>query len=368
MAQGDTTGAAGDAQLAALAGVLRPLLRTLDALQFVARHLHPPHLEHLIAQVGDMDAPLNDGLAAFRAIAWPDGLASFTDRIETSADLAAQAIRSLREATAQPEGIVPAYRAIRLLPRALEALYPLAAGLPPVSRYFVDEAMRDDEALAARLRGVDAAAENVGVMHANNERDARGGFSLYVPEYYDPAQAYPLIMALHGGTGHGRVFLWSWLREARSRGAILLSPTARGDTWSLMGPDHDSENLEAMVASVTAQWNVDASRMLLTGMSDGGTFTFVSGLRSASPFTHLAPIAASFHPMMLDFIDEPRYEKLPIYLIHGLLDWMFGIEIARTANQVLSAAGADVVYREIADLSHTYPRDENPRILDWFLG
>jgi len=26
-----------------------------------------------------------------------------------------------------------------------------------------------------------------------------------------------------------------------------------------------------------------------------------------------------------------------------------------------------VVYREIADLSHTYPRDENGRILDWFL-
>jgi len=27
-----------------------------------------------------------------------------------------------------------------------------------------------------------------------------------------------------------------------------------------------------------------------------------------------------------------------------------------------------VVYREIADLSHTYPRDENGAILDWFLA
>ncbi len=27
-----------------------------------------------------------------------------------------------------------------------------------------------------------------------------------------------------------------------------------------------------------------------------------------------------------------------------------------------------VVYREIADLSHTYPRDKNAAILDWFLG
>ena len=31
----------------------------------------------------------------------------------------------------------------------------------------------------------------------------------------------------------------------------------------------------------------------------------------------------------------------------------------------LQAAGARLVYREIEDLSHTYPRDENPRILDW---
>jgi len=26
-----------------------------------------------------------------------------------------------------------------------------------------------------------------------------------------------------------------------------------------------------------------------------------------------------------------------------------------------------VKHREIEDLSHTYPRDENPRIMDWFL-
>ena len=115
-------------------------------------------------------------------------------------------------------------------------------------------------------------------------------------------------------------------------------------------------------------WNVDSSRMLLTGMSDGGTFTYVSGLRGASPFTHLAPIAASFHPMMLDFLEEPKLEGRKIYLTHGLLDWMFNIEVPRVANAVLSQAGADVTYREIPDLSHTYPREENARILDWFLG
>jgi phospholipase/carboxylesterase len=27
-----------------------------------------------------------------------------------------------------------------------------------------------------------------------------------------------------------------------------------------------------------------------------------------------------------------------------------------------------LVYREIEDLSHTYPRDENPAILDWLVA
>jgi phospholipase/carboxylesterase len=38
------------------------------------------------------------------------------------------------------------------------------------------------------------------------------------------------------------------------------------------------------------------------------------------------------------------------------------------AREALLAVGAPLVYREIDDLSHTYPRDENPRILDWLMG
>ena len=35
------------------------------------------------------------------------------------------------------------------------------------------------------------------------------------------------------------------------------------------------------------------------------------------------------------------------------------------AQEALTSAGARLVYRELPDLSHTYPCDENPRILDW---
>jgi phospholipase/carboxylesterase len=47
---------------------------------------------------------------------------------------------------------------------------------------------------------------------------------------------------------------------------------------------------------------------------------------------------------------------------------MFTVETARIGRDALLAAGARLVYREIADLSHTYPRDENPKILDWLMA
>jgi phospholipase/carboxylesterase len=82
------------------------------------------------------------------------------------------------------------------------------------------------------------------------------------------------------------------------------------------------------------------------------------------PFTHLAPACGVLHPLLLDG-RLARARDLPIYLIHGALDWMFPIQTTRMSKEFLVAAGARLVYREIADLSHTYPRDENPRILDW---
>ena len=100
-------------------------------------------------------------------------------------------------------------------------------------------------------------------------------------------------------------------------------------------------------------------------MSDGGTFTYVCGLEAGSPFTHLAPVSAAFHPLLAQMADADRTRGLPIHIIHGALDWMFPVELARQAQRALSKAGAVVTYREVADLSHTYPRELNGPLLNW---
>jgi phospholipase/carboxylesterase len=354
----------GDGVLDAISRLLPRLLALLDTLAVIARQMHPPRLAALVGGIGEQDAGLRESLDGFRAAAWPDHLVQFRDQLEQVADLTLRACNGLRDAMAATDGRFGAYRALRHHTRAIEALYPLATALPTVSRWFLNPSQQDDAALLDSLRTPRA---DTGIVHADNETGSRGGFSVYVPENHDPARAYPLVMALHGGAGHGRLFLWSWIREARGRGLILVAPTAIGDTWSLMEPDIDSNNIERILDDVRQRWHVDPARMLLTGMSDGGTFTLLSGLADDSPFTHLAPVAASFHPMLLTMSDPRRVAGLPVYLVHGALDWMFPVQVARTANRALTAAGARVSYRELDDLSHAYPRDENERIVDWLL-
>jgi phospholipase/carboxylesterase len=254
----------------------------------------------------------------------------------------------------------------------VETLYPLWPALPPINHFFLEEGARDDASLIERLLaaaerrqqdGDAAGGAEVGILHDGNDRRERGGVSLYVPEHWDPSVRWPLVVALHGGSGHGADFLWTWLREARSRGFLVLSPTAVDDTWSLLMPELDGSRLSAMVEHVAATWNIDRSRVLLTGISDGATFSLCYGLRKGTPFTHLAPISGVLAP--LDPHDRAGAVDKPVYLVHGALDWMFPVAIARMAHRELERWGAQVTYREIEDLSHTYPREENARILDW---
>ena len=352
----------------AVAQLVPATLRALHALEFAGRHLSPASLPQLVEAMAGRDDDLNAALSASRALDWPGRLAAVRKRLEPAAEAAAQGIAGLREAADAPQPIVAAYRALRNYAKAAEAIYPMTAFLKPVSQFFLEPSARTDPALTDRLAAVDPAREHVGVMHLGGPPGTRGAFSLYVPEYYDATSAYPLVVAMHGGSGNGGAFLWSWVREARTRGFVVIAPTAIGSTWSLMEPDVDGPSIERMVEHVAAEWNIDPTRRLLTGMSDGGTFAYVLGLRGDCRFSHLAPIAAAFHPMLMSFADADRLRGLPIHIVHGAQDWMFPPELARSAERTLAEAGANVVYREIADLSHTYPRDENAHILDWFLG
>ena len=74
------------------------LLDTLDALEFIARHLHPPRLDALVATLGDRDAALREALA--KAV-WP---AQLRDPIGRAAEATLRACDGLRAAAGSVDG------------------------------------------------------------------------------------------------------------------------------------------------------------------------------------------------------------------------------------------------------------------------
>lgn len=349
----------------ALSAVLQSVLKAYEVLSLIARHFHPLQFSRLMGEIGQPDVELQATLETHgQALASITGVNDVLLAASSEALAAFAVLRRLQEGSGE---LTDAFHAFRHVPRGLEALYALAAVLPPVSRFFLDPKLRSDahlQALVARA----PTHEQVGIMHYATSEDGegeRGGFWIYVPEYYTPDRAWPLVMALHGGSGSGRQFLWSWLRDARSRGAILVAPSSLGQTWALSGPDEDSANLNRMVEFIRSSWSVDPARMLLTGMSDGGTFTYLAGLARNAPFTHLAPVAAAFNPLLVAMSDTDRMQDLPVFVLHGARDWMFPSTMAQEAARTLAAAGAKVSCDVIEDLSHTYPREKNATLLEW---
>ena len=249
----------------------------------------------------------------------------------------------------------------RLIGAALDLLYPLRKRLPGVAGYFLTDEAQSRRAELDPDPSDRPDAPPVGLVQDEGS-PGKGACTLYVPEYYDDTRAWPLIVALHGGSGTGRNFVWTWLREAKSRGYLLAAPSSLGGTWD----PNDDPAVAGLVDEIAGRYRVDRARVLLTGMSDGATFTFIFGLGHPDRFSALAPLCGVLHPAVLTHGYLENGKHLPVYMVHGAKDWIFPVETARMGAKVLEERKIDHVYRELAELSHAYPRRENDHILNWF--
>ena len=128
-------------------GLLAALLEAMDALAQAGRRMHPPRLAEVAAAAAPYRSPLAEALAGLEAAEGPEQPAPMREGCVAAAELLLRAFDELAAAS-DPPGV---YRALRSGTRAQEALWPVAALLPQVSRFFLPPQRRDDAELLARL-------------------------------------------------------------------------------------------------------------------------------------------------------------------------------------------------------------------------
>ena len=309
----------------------------------------------------------------------PDGFSALTERLSRSEppngmppihDALAAGIRHCGNACATFLGAnergysLAAMDVRRSLCRGLHVLYRIREHTPTLAEYW-------------RLPGVTAeldmpgTAESevrppVGVMHRRREAPL-ADYSLYVPEGYTTDREWPLIVCLHGAGGRSDHFIWSWLRPARSRGYMVLAPKSLDVTWSILLPEVDIRSVTGMLEEVCGEYAVDRRRVFLTGLSDGGTFTYLLGLGRPDAFAGIAPVAGDLHGMMDEMLRRKQGIELPIYMVHGAQDHIFPVATIRSGHALLTRLGYNAQYEELPEWGHSYCSFVNERlVMPWF--
>lgn len=339
--------------------VIAALVLAFQGFEAALRRLNPLVLAEIRKELFVHVEPLQDA-QRYLQIAGEDGMDESTRMaLLRACDFMLQAIRNFGDAEDLQAAFIEALRAARKYYRAQEAIFALCGVLPEVNRYFLEPGS------FFSFPAEPVSARQTGLFHVGTDQNihARGGYSLYVPEFCSPVpdRAFPLIVALHGGYSHGRDFIWAWIREARSRGFVLLAPTSQAITWSITNVEHDGKLLEHHLKDIFSRIHIDRSRILFTGMSDGGTFALELAFSGTIACDTVVPVACALPPVNLQNAKGKR-----IFWVHGAQDWIFPAGRAVQACRLLQQAGADVKLKMIEDLSHTYPREANDAILKWF--
>lgn len=251
-----------------------------------------------------------------------------------------------------------------LFGKGLERLYTVRMELPLLEAFWFTEAALADKGKLDPL--FPRAEQAVGIIRKPATPD-HARYSLYVPECYQHQQSWPLIVALHGGYGSGEDYLWAWLRPARSSGYMVLAPKSLDVTWSVLNPPLDSASIKACIEEVSAQYNIDQERIYLTGLSDGGTFSYLAAFTMPDLFAAVAPIAGELSQVADPMLRKKAAHEVPFYVIHGSHDHIFNIVSTRSTCGLLEHLNYDLKFDELEEWGHAYPYKINEqRVLPWF--
>jgi predicted peptidase len=189
-------------------------------------------------------------------------------------------------------------------------------------------------------------------------------YRLFIPQADVRKKPLPLIVYLHGSGGVGTdnikqisggnatgTHVWTTAGAQRRHPAFVLAPQLTEERqWGPTEADALSPFEEAVleiVAAVSAEFAIDASRLYLTGQSLGGRGTW--GLVSKRPDVFAAAVPLCGNGSATRVVAARR---LPIWVFHGAKDELVPVSASRDLVAALQRVGSPVKYTEYADVGH----------------
>jgi predicted peptidase len=191
-------------------------------------------------------------------------------------------------------------------------------------------------------------------------------YHLFLPSDYSPGEYYPLLLFLHGAGERGTDLrmvkhhgLDNMLQSMNPFPFIVISPQVPDGEW------WDSEALHALIEHAVQQYNIDAERVYVTGLSMGGAGTWDLISRYPDTFAAAIPICGWGNRLMVY-----RAHNVPVWTFHGDADTVIPPERTVEMVEALEQAGGKVVLTVYPDTGHdswtrTY---RNPEIYRWLLS
>ncbi len=247
-----------------------------------------------------------------------------------------------------------------------------------------------DDAYARLRKGRPYSADvPLGVVKQSRKGGARDfPYTLDVPPRYDPQQRYQVRVQLHGGVsrpapqprGDGSIGALAGAEQ------IYVLPQAWNGAQWWTAPQ--AANVSAILDRVKRTYNVDENRVVLAGVSDGGTGTFYYAMRHSTPFASFVPLNAFIlvlrNPMltMEGSLFPHNMMNKPFYAVNGGLDPLYPSERVEPFMRQFAASGLALVYRNRRDAAHNtswwpqlrddveafvrdHPREPHPARLTW---
>ncbi len=231
------------------------------------------------------------------------------------------------------------------------------------------------------IRGVFGAYDGTGFSFVKEDNSIDGytrRWLVYVPDSYDETKKTPLVVALHGSSASVTDLPEEsrWTDVADKNGFIVVfiqgypagTPNPIPSWFSLSGGvDTDVQYIKKVVEKVQAQYNIDSSRMYLTGHSLGSMMTQMFASSSERElFAAYGPVGAALSKENINLYYssnklEENVSPLPMWFFKGEFD-LNGNNIDGTTGGDTAALQSWVEVNEIDDFTLPNPVDENETI------